>query len=146
MKTRNRTFLLLCTLLITPFTVQAQDAWPRTFFVGSNHVRCDFDTTNLRGWPHYIQAVDSATVGFQGWYPFRILPESRFEQLQDLGLNLAEITIDPDSLLTPAVPPRNVVSELNARAAERARTHAGAPALEYVIQDFQLTGTAAAND
>jgi hypothetical protein len=111
MQSRYSTFLFLCTLLLPPLAAQAQDAWPRTFFVGSNHVRCDFDTTNLRGWPHYIQAVDSATVGFQGWYPFRILPESRFEQLQDLGLNLARIVVDHSFVL-----PERLYSRRSARA------------------------------
>jgi hypothetical protein len=102
MKHLHHLFTILAMLTTIGISASsAQGSWPHTFFVGANHVRCDLPTGDLDTWPNYIQAVDSSTVGWQSWQANRSLPDQRFIQLQDLGLNLAEFTIDPDSLPMP---------------------------------------------
>jgi hypothetical protein len=71
-----------------------EDQWPRTFFIGTNHVRCDLPPGDVNRWPHALRAVRDHAHQFE-------MPLSRFDQLEDLDLDLAVFSIDGAFLIPP---------------------------------------------
>lgn len=145
--------LILASLVGLLGNLKAQTGWPNRFYVGSNYVRCDFDPlAGLRA--KYVQAVETTTNRYWAWItPERqwdILPAHRFIQIDSLGLNLVEITIDSRHLIcTPDPPaprilpnPGNVASELNEHITSRVSS--GAAELDLCITDFPTLEKSAA--
>ena len=107
----KHTYTLFLLGLVCLLAQHAQAQWPNRFYIGSYYVRCDLDTVKGIGSdPHYIQAVQNETINWGSWWNadpttsdlrYRILPEERFDQMENLGLNMAEFTIDHPHLSMP---------------------------------------------
>lgn len=89
--------LLVVLLLCGALDSYGQGKWPKRFYIGANHVRCDLQAVS--SWPRYIYTTDSSwrTLGDS-----LRLKEGKFDQLGDLGINLAGLHRRPCSC--PASP------------------------------------------
>jgi hypothetical protein len=95
----------------TPVLAQGTDAWPRKFFIGTGHVRCDLlSTDSANSWARYVETVEGHTPGGLPWPAGQFLPLSRFAQLEDLDIDLAEFTIHPNHLPPPPPPPESRIT------------------------------------
>ncbi|MFA6233456.1 MAG: T9SS type A sorting domain-containing protein [Bacteroidota bacterium] len=146
----KRNAVLLCILAASTLclgnialsqTPPSGDLWPHRFFIGVGHVRPDLPAAApLDTWPHFIQSVEGQTPGWNGLPVEDRLPLTRFTQLEDLGVDLTELTIHQDHLIPPPANPHNIVRELNAASLARS----GAEPIDLCIFDFPMRAAAGA--
>ena len=99
---------LLLTLLFFCITGTALAQFPNKFYIGAFWVGGNSDSTWIEG-PGYVRYLDSLWSGtnWQSTYQTgrHTLPVSRFDELEDLGLNMAGINIEhTNGLQDPDLP------------------------------------------